>query len=347
MSAYNILTVDQIDRSQLAEFLNSVYRRPKNEFLHSCAEWWHRGNQNRWAILADGIIAGYFGVIPTICLINGVQEPAWWWVDLVVAPEFRGQGLETLLDREVRKNSKVKLGFPNELASKIHRKHGWGLREDLQVLMLPLRPLNMKKVRKASDFRAFLLRLAALALTPLASIGHQCLRRYTPLTAKAVELLSPDVFEAVFEKYRRDNMVTTYRDPEFFGWRYLEAPYRSELAFYIAGPCSCPTHFLIARHASSMGVKTTRILDVFGDFHDRENLADILKLTVKDALLQGSSQVTILVTLPELRSVLRSIGFVIGAKVRFCWHGPSQPIMRSLSGRTYWTLADSDNDTEE
>jgi len=148
-------------------------------------------------------------------------------------------------------------------------------------------------------------------------------------------------------KYKRDDTTTTYRDTKYIQWCYLDAPYRSDLVFYIAGPLSSPTHFLVSRYVGFQCVKATRILDVLGNFDDLEGLKDILKLAIKDAISQGSSQVTIMVTLPELQSVLRSIGFLIRATSRFCWYSTSQAVMRSLGERCYWTLADSDNDAPE
>jgi GNAT superfamily N-acetyltransferase len=346
-SELRIVTVDQIDRSKLNGFLSKVYRKLKSEFLRSYGTWWHRGDQNRWVILLDGEVAAYWGIIPAKCLINGVEKSAFWWVDLIIDPKFRGRGLQALIDREIRARSEIKLGFPNKLAARIHQKHGWGVREDLQVSMLPLRPLDVKNVRGATGLRGFLLHSAAFASTPLASLMRKRLMRYTSLTSQVLEKPSAEILEAIFLEYKRDDTTTTYRDAKYIQWRYLDASYRSDLVFYIAGPLSSPTHFLVSRHVGFQGVKATRILDVLGNFDDLEGLKDILKLAIKDAISQGSSQVTIMVTLPELQSVLRSIGFIIGAKVRFCWYSTSQAVMRSLGERCYWTLADSDNDAPE
>jgi hypothetical protein len=149
-------------------------------------------------------------------------------------------------------------------------------------------------------------------------------------------------------KYKRDDTITTYRDADYFQWRYFEAPYRSELDFYVDGANSCPAHCVIARHVRFQDVMTTRILDVFGDFDDLNGLKDILKFAAKDAINHLSGQITILVTLPQLRSALRSIGFQIVSSSRFCWYSTSPEIMNSFSKSLYhWSLADSDNDAPE
>jgi hypothetical protein len=171
--------------------------------------------------------------------------------------------------------------------------------------------------------------------------------RYEPLTARTVESPSPDLFAGIFERYKQEETATTYRDVDHVRFRYLDAPYRTEFTFYVAGPASSPSHFVVARNVTLNGVKTTRILDVFGDFADLEGLEDVLRLAVKDAAWQGSSQVTVLVSIPELQAMLRAMGFLIGAKTRFCWYSNCQKIMRSLGLRGHWVLGDSDNDASE
>jgi hypothetical protein len=238
----------------------------------------------------------------------------------------------------------LKLGFPNSVAAQIHRKHGWRVREDMRVLMLPLRPLSVKKVRTAHGLRGSLLRGGALVASPFAERVRQRIMRYEPLTARIVESPSSDLFAGIFERYKQEETVTTYRDVDHVQSRYLDAPYRAELVFYLAGPTSSPSHFVVVRNITLDGVKTTRILDVFGDFADLGGLEDVLRLAVKDAAWQGSSQVTVLASIPELQSLLSSIGFLIGMKTRFCWYSSCQKVMRSLAVKGHWVLGDSDND---
>ena len=116
----------RVEKSVLDDFLRRNFSGIKAEFLIEHGEWWYGGDHNRWVILAGDQIAAYCAFLPTKVWINGGEENALWWVDLVVAPQFRGQGLQSIFDREILQRSEIKLGFPNELAAKIHRKHGWG-----------------------------------------------------------------------------------------------------------------------------------------------------------------------------------------------------------------------------
>ena len=343
-SEFRLTTADQVDEDALHAFLCDVYGESKAEFLRQHGNWWYRGAQNRLVITCGDRIAAYCGVIPTTSLIRGERVLAVWWVDLHVAPDFRGKGLQAILDREVRHLAGLKLGFPNELATGIHLKHGWGVREDLQSLILPLRPLRVKQVRTAKRVRGLVLRSVALVMTPWAKMVRDRMKQYEPVSAWKEVAPSEDLFSRVFERYKLLGISTTYRDADFVRWRFLDCPYRSELDFYFAGPSHCPTHFLITRTLDVDGHTVTRILDVFGDFENVLGLRDLLHLAVKGAVLRGACQVTALVSSKSLRSIYRSAGFIFGARSRFCWYGGSEDQIRGLREGVHWTLGDSDND---
>ena len=268
MADIHLTTVDQVETFRLEGFLKRVYPKPKSEFLCSHGKWWYRGDENRWVILSGDDVAAYFAIIPTKCLIKGVREPAFWWVDLIVAPEFRGRGLQTFIDRKIRERTEIKLGFPNVSVAKIHEGHGWGVRRDLQVMLLPLWPLRVKRVHFTDGLIGCMLRLGAVTMTPLVMLNRLRLTHYVPISARFLESASADLLETIFLKYKREDTIMTYRDADYFQWRYFEAPYRSELVFYVDGANSRSAHCVIARHVRFQDVMTTRILDVFGDFDD-------------------------------------------------------------------------------
>ena len=86
---------------------------------------------------------------------DGCPREALWWTDLVVAPEFRGRGLRTLMDREVRSRTDLMLGFPNLLAAGIHLRHGWGVRDDLRALLAPIVPARRPAGTRSRGGRGF------------------------------------------------------------------------------------------------------------------------------------------------------------------------------------------------
>lgn len=349
MSEPLLVTVDNLAKGALEIFLSRMYPPAKTSYLQTYGSWQHQRDQNRWVILVDGQIAAYCAVIPTRCWIEGREYPAIWWVDLIVDPQYRGRGLQTLFDQQIRQMADLKVGFPNELAAKIHRKHGWGVREDYKLLLLPLIPLEIRSLRRVSGWRGLALRAVGLALTPWSALLRWRHQHYRPVNARKVENPSPELLAGVFERYRDPQTSTTYRDSEHFRWRYLDSPLRNEYAFYTAGPQDAPTHYLIARHMNRLDAqgtsdRITRLLDVYGDFQDATGLKDMLCLAIRDAIRHGANQVTSLSTLPEITDSLRSLGFLAVRPGRFCWHSTSPELMNALDGRNHWTMGDSDND---
>ncbi|MCI0393994.1 MAG: GNAT family N-acetyltransferase [Chloroflexi bacterium] len=338
--------VTQADPARLDAFLKSSFPDPKGEFLRQHGAWWHRGHENRYAILAeDGAVAAYYTTTPVRCMVNGQAVDTLWWIDLMVAPAFRRRGLQTVMDDEVRNRPGLKLGMPNYPHSKILARHGWHVRGDSRNYLLPLRPAGIRPVQGAAGWRGGALRLAARALSLPAAAWRRRLGGYRPRTAR--EVASPTAAElaGVYERYKPEQMITNCRDAAFLQWRYLDAPHRDQVRFYLAGPAGSPTHTLISRDVVFRGLKATRILDIFGDFEDAAGLNDIVRLAVRDAALYGANQVTAMGAVPALRRLLRRVGFLVSLPIYFCYH-TSDPVTLAQfdQGFCYWTLGDSDND---
>jgi GNAT superfamily N-acetyltransferase len=345
MNEFRIVTAAEVESSRLDEFLCSAYGPTKGEFLRRYGAWWHRGDENRLVVVRGDEIAGYCAVIPTRCQIDGETHPAVWWVDLIVLPEFRGRGLQHLLDERLRAWGDLKLGFPNPLAARLHLRHGWGVREDFRTLLLPLRPRSARIVQSVPGTKGVLLGLGAVALSPAAYLLRCRLSRYQPSSARVVPSPDSQVLAAIFERHGPRAVATTYRDAAFIRWRYLDAPYRGELRFYVAGPAGDPTLALISRSMGSPSGTIVRVLDLFGDLDDRAGLRDIVLLALGDATRDGAIQVSVLTALPRLRSFFRALGFLFGAKARFCWHSHSHDLLQRLQQKEcHFSYADSDND---
>jgi hypothetical protein len=345
MSQAQVVTADQVEPDVLAAFLNRVYPALKSSFLNRHGAWWHHGQSNRLVLLMDGKPVGYCGVIPVRVRVAGGERSALWWVDLMIAPEYRGRALQSLFDERVREMSDLLLGFPNEVAIKIHRKHGWGVREDMPILMLPLWPTRVKMVRSAQGREGWIRRAAAVALSPLAALWRLWLMLPAGGQTWKMRQLEPRVLAEVFQRAPQNELNTTGRAAEYFAWRYGQAPDRGEYAFYLAGPREAPTHVLIARFVTpAEGPRYARILDVFGDFGNTHALRGLFHHALQDSVRHGAGQVTVLASRPELQRLARRLGFFFSSPVGFCWLCNDPSLMESLAGDNYWVLADSDND---
>jgi hypothetical protein len=340
----SLFTADEVDQTSLHGFLARFFSKAKANFLRDHGKWMHGGDSNRWILKVDDEIAGYCAVIPTKIVINNEIIPAMWWVDIIIAPEFRGRGLQSHFDRKITENDLVKVGFPNELAAKIHRKHGWGVREDLTVMLAPLQPLKVGQVKRSHGFRKLILTAGALILTPIVGVFKFWLKRRNKETAYKVENPSADELASVFNLAHRGQFSTTYRDKNYFQNRFFDSPYREELSFYFSGPKDAPIHYLITRTLKRNGLLITRILDAFGDFSDRKAFRDLVFCALSDAAMMGSTQVTVMVTLRGLSKIYKRLGFLFKSQARFCWHSSKKELMDALQNENYWTIADSDND---
>jgi hypothetical protein len=339
-----IVTAADVNPDELRAFLLRFYPRAKCDFLRAHGKWRHGSDQNRWVMFVDGQIAGYCALIPTRVLFHGEIMPAVWWVDLIIAPEYRGMGLQSLFDKKIQELDILRLGIPNLLASKIHLKHGWKVRDDLQTLLLPLHPLDVNQVCSSSGWHGRGLKFAASVMIPWAWITRQRLSRYQPQAARQLDNPSPEILAGIFSRFVHGNIFTTYRDVHYFRQRFFNAPYQNELTFYVGGNTDVPTHFLITRHLKRNNGFVTRILDLFGDFKNKKNTKDIVLLALRDAVTRGSSQVTILSTQSKLRSLLFNQGFFFKSPSRFCWLIRSEHLIELSKEQIHWTLADSDND---
>jgi hypothetical protein len=348
MPNIQLLDATQVDPAQLDAFLRRVYPPLKSEFLRKHGEWLHRSNANRIVAQVDGAIAGYCAVIPTQVWAAGRVQSALWWVDLIVAPEFRGLGVQTLIDERVRGMSDLLLGFPNDLAGIIHRKHGWGVREDARVMLLPLRPSQVKMVRSAEGMRGLVLRVGAWGLAPLAALWRTRLKSRRVDGAWKMDSFDAEILSAVFLRARREGLNTTVRDAAYLDWRYGQSPDAGEYRYFLVGSSGNPTHYLIARHLTQPdGLRYTRILDLFGDLSDMAIIGDLLALTVQYAMLHGSGQVTLASSHPALLRAAKRLGFIFSSAFGFCWWSESSELMSAFAGENYWTLGDSDNDAPD
>ena len=334
-----LISAAEADRPALSAFLERAYGPVKAAFLDRHGAWWHGGDENRRVLTVDGVVAGYCAVLPARVRLAGRPRDAVWWIDLVIAPEFRGRGLQTHFDREIRERSELLLGFPNALAARIHACHGWGVREDLRVMLLPLVPPRLPAVMRPGGTRGVALATAARLVAPVAAGVRRRFARLDPGTARQLEAPDPDELSAIADCLPAD-FVTTDRTTAHLTRRYLDAPDHDTLRFYTAGSVA-----LVVRRLVRGGQLVERWLDLFGDLDDRRHLGDLLRLARREAVRAGVVQITALATHPRLVTALRRAGFWMSTRTRFCWWSAERATMEALDGAPiFWVLGDSDHD---
>ena len=342
-SGPNILVMEavQADAQELSAFLIESFGSTKGRFLIEHGDWYHRGPGSRFVALCDGVIAGYRGMIPTVCLFRGRELPAAWAVDLFVSPQFRGKGLQRLLDQRVSEATELLLSFPTPVGARIYGRQGSGLRDDLWRLRVPLHPKSLSGILESPGSRGKVLRAGAAGLSPLAAVFRVQVARYRPRYTEIVESLDVGEAEDLFRKYATSDVATTVRSVEFLTWRYLDAPYRKELVFFATGLPGERTHCAIVRYRLAEGSLRAVVLDMFGDFDSETGVADLARTIVQDAVLRGATEVDALVGSPKLARAMRSAGFLVSRPVVFRWLADAPGVHTAFSSTPlHWTMGD-------
>jgi GNAT superfamily N-acetyltransferase len=347
-ASIRVMEAAQADPSGLSAFLEQAFGPLKGRFLFEHGDWLHRGTGRRFVATCDGAIAGYRAMLPSACLLEGREIPAVWAHDLYVLPRFRGRGLQRLLDERLLESARFEgasllLSFPTEIGSKIYAEQGYGIRKDIRWFSASLHPRLLGE--RAPGTRGALRRAGS---SGLAAALRARSSRYRPKRTEVVASPDPNTLEDLFRRCVASDTATTLRSSEFLRWRYLEAPYRSELQFYLTGPQDRPTHYAIVRYVGPEDSVRVRILDVFGDFSDADGLIDLFRTVVRDATLRGALSVIFRACSPELARAARSAGLLFSGKSWFRWLADMPPIHeRFYTINLHWVYGDGAHDPPE
>ena len=349
MGNYEIKFVNDVPEADLHAFFTEAFNKEKADFLVQYSDWWHRNSKARFvAIDTDKQIpVGYSALISSQVAINGKREDIYWLVDVMVLNTYRGQGIQRLVDEEIQKEQRIRIGFPNELASKIHRKHGWGVRVDGYRWQYTLSLRANSKLRFYPGLIGKALRAVAKLTTPLYQRYrvNQVGQRQSSNVQLLEEPNAEDLGHIFLNHHPQPHQITTYRDADFIQWRYLDAPYRSDLRFYTASQHDKPVLAMITRELTVKGLRTLRILDLFGNLDYTEGLQNLIHQAQLDAIEHQIEELIIVVTAFELTSALEHAGFTQRDIVTFCWLSDNPEDMQRIEVCSpYWTFTDSDLD---
>ncbi len=343
---FRVVTDAEIDSQDLDRFMRGYFSTEKCDYLRDYGAWHYRGRGNRLIVLnSEGAIVGHRGTMPVEVKLGNRTVSAIWLMDLYVAPEWRGRGIKRLTDEVVYEMAELAIGFPNAFVVPIHRKHGWGVRDDLRLMMLPLRPNEILGGRSVEGIKGWGVNMLSKAALPLVSLYKRRLAVYKSVSAWRMKETDAAVLTEIFQQGHSD-WISTNRGVDYIADRYLTSPFRSQYAFFVGGNGEAPSLAVILRTFDRGGIKIARILDVFGDFTNRQVLSDLMKTAVRYAMQEGAAQVTALASNPFLVKSLRKRGFLLSQPVFFHWYSQDQSLMQTMARRRcHWVYADSDNDS--
>ncbi|NOZ07576.1 MAG: GNAT family N-acetyltransferase, partial [FCB group bacterium] len=293
-----IYSADEADPQQLKTLLDSCFAEEKSDFLRSQGSWYCNGRENQYVIATSpSEYVGYFALIPARLRVDEEVFPGAWLIDIYVLREHRVRRYESAADAFMREKYGLLIGFPNILAAKIHKKHGWGVRDDLKLQMFPLQPLKIPLVREARGLKGAVLKAAALLGTPLLQILKLTVSLTSTHGITKTQKADPDVLAALDSKMPV-RFRTIVRDRSYFQWRFLSAPHADQFKYYLAqGETGELELGLITRTFTRDGVTITRIVDLIGAVTNAELLKRAVGEVLRDAAKAGSAYVSVISSL--------------------------------------------------
>jgi len=326
-----------IERNQveICLFLQKEFLPKKSDFLIKHGEWLHKGNNNRFVLVLNEKIIGYFGIIPTKVYWKDSIKDAFWWIDLIITKEYRGRGYQSIVDHYIQNRPEIKLGFPNKFAAEIHKKHHWNVSDHLKVMLFPIKPSKSSFINeKYSSFGALL----NILVKPLIFFRNHSMSKWSYQD-------SQPKLESYVELYNKSHKDYngTYKDLDYFKWRFFDSPLKHEYDFYFCKKSQNIQIALILRKTESSKGVNYRIVDMFGHIEVVSAFKDVMKLVISNAIKGGVNQITIMESNKTLQKILFSLGFIFFTKGRFCFMPNSQDEL-DIEEKMRWTLSDSDND---
>ena len=340
----HIISLKKVLKNKINQFFIDHFSQRKAQFLIDHGEWLCKGNENRFALMLDGNIIGYFAIIPTSINKSDVKCEALWWIDLVINKKYRGLGYQSIIDEYIRNRPEIKLGIPNQSAAKIHTKHKWLVRQNPKVFLYPISPITSLSKKDFFSRYGTILRSSIYILIPFVKFINYRLKNYQIKWSEEVINPSAKIFQDIFLKNLNKKSITTWRDIEFFTYRYMLSPNKNQFRYFLSKKANSISHYCIIRIISKDDDKFIRILDLFGNLDDHERIIDILKNVVKIAINIEAVQITAFNTSKRLNKIYRNCGFLISKKSRFCYYENNLNHFSDQKCGIYFTLGDSDND---
>ena len=267
---------------------------------------------------------------------------------MFVNRDYRGQRLQSRMNTYV-KDGGLAFGFPNEIGAKVYARDGWGVLVGIgEKLTFPFTMMADRRIRINPTAKGKLARMASTLISPLMGmLRRQQINSFNPTNTHVLTNPSAEFLADVFMRYQRESGLTmTYRDAEHIQWRLLDAPY--DKTFYCVGNPDKPDLILVTRVLTLQGLKTLRILDIFGDIDNDQKVRSAIQMAMKEAAEQQVDQIVNITTRPNINKLCRELGFSLHEDVSFCWYTTDDELDSKIKASDWhWTIADYDFDIVE
>lgn len=264
----------------------------------------------RHVILDGGRVAGSLGYMPADFWINGERVAVRFTHDLLIDPDYRGQGLR--LARLVVDNARS-LGdfFPGgmwmtDACHKIHLVCGF---EDVTplttyTLVLDVAPFVARKQLPPAKRLVARAGLAFTRARTLARANRALVRAKDAV--RAIDRFDPEL-DATWAGLGSTYAITLARDAAFLNWRYADHP-NLEYRFAVASKNGAVAGFAVWRPSTS-GEHRAVVPDFLVEKGDVLTFEKLLAHVIVEASKSGHHSLSILTTQPWAARALRSFGF--------------------------------------
>ncbi len=306
----------------------------------------HRSGQGPaiWICRRHGRIVGTEAGIPFAMQVGGERYEALWGIELMVAPEWRGQGVGPAVSKALRSASKAACGL--SLSGGARRLLVRTGSSDMGIMPMYFRLIDPRRYRRSRGADHPLL----AATGPIVHPALWLLDRIRDVRSRDVELVAVDEFDdRVDEIWRRVSpsyQILSVRDATWLRWRFDDSPKRlSYRRFYIVRDHEL-TGYVVLRPTTWSDAPALSIVDYL------VTPGDLAATMARVARLARAEEMVALLcnTLnPHARRSLRSVGFLRRRNqgFRFVVFTPEEDrVTRTMRDPSRWFLTSADSDIE-
>ena len=355
------------DEEGIFDLCNAVYPEAQYD-KESWMKWWHWqykeipfGSAKIWLADHDGKIVGQYPLIPLQFKARDKLLTAYLSLDVMTHPEYRYQGMFSLLERHALKEAEkegihITIGFPNDASYPGHVKSGYFL---VSFMIEMQKLLNLKKTwfmlanllagkiksRLLSRVGAATVLASNLLFAKVLGIGHKTSdQRLTVSEVPSFDKRFDDFWQVVAPEYD----LTIVRNSDYLKWRYSTPGtdyfiYAAEKAGEICG-------YAILQFVERRGLKVGRIMDMVVGKDSPQSAPTLVSKAVERCRQEGMD----LVTYSALKSrayysVFRKNGFITIPYLRggrLCVYSVSPDITKGfLQDPRHWLIRTGDTDS--
>ena len=301
----------------------------------------------RHVILDGDRVAGSLGYLPADFLINGQRVAVRFTHDLLVDPDYRGQGLAKLVVDNARAQGDFFPGgmWMTDPCYKIHLACGFDDAPALTTFTLALDPSSFVAQKNLPALK----RLVANAA--LSSTRLRTLARANRAVARAGDTIGEierfdAAHDATWERLGASYSITLARDAAYLNWRYASHP-NLKYRFALASHHGAPSGYMVWR-PSNHGEKRAVVSDFLVAKGDTSTFERLLAHVIVEASAAKCSALSILTSQAWAERALRTFGFYPrGARNTWViagWRGHVPETALSDPDAWHVVLGDSDGD---